>query len=58
MAATGLVDWETGNWKMPRDAAGVPIAWTARAMVDETLSWLVAADRLAKENGVPLVVVA
>jgi hypothetical protein len=52
---SGMIDWETGNWKMPRDAeeadrlAGTP-------MVDETLSWLVAADRLAKENGVPLVV--
>ena len=33
-----------------------PTASTARAMVDETLSWLVAADRLAKENGVQLVV--
>lgn len=52
---SGMIDWETGTWAMPRDAeeadrlAGTP-------MVDETLSWLVAADRLAKENGVPLVV--
>lgn len=50
-----MIEWETGNWPMPRDAeeadrlAGTP-------MVDETLSWLVAADRLAKENGVQLVV--
>lgn len=52
---SGMIEWETGNWPMPRDAeeadrlAGTP-------MVDETLSWLVAADRLAKENGVQLVV--
>jgi len=52
---SGLVDWETGTWTMPRDAEEAD-RLDGTAMVDETLSWLVAADRLAKENGVPLVV--
>ncbi len=52
---SGMIDWETGNWKMPRDAEEAD-RLDGTSMVDETLSWLVAADRLAKENGVPLVV--
>ena len=52
---SGMVDWETGNWRMPRDAEEAD-RLDGTSMVDETLSWLVAADRLAKENGVPLVV--
>ena len=40
---------------MPRDAEEADRLHGQR-MVDETLSWLVAADRLAKENGVPLIV--
>jgi len=51
----GMVDWETGTWKMPRDAEEAD-RMDGTSMVDETLSWLVAADRLAKENGVQLVV--
>jgi hypothetical protein len=51
---SGLIDWETGQWKMPRDAEEADRLHGQR-MVDETLSWLVAADRLAKENGVPLI---
>lgn len=52
---SGMIDWETGNWKMPRDAEEAD-RLDGTAMVDETLSWLVAADRLAKDDGVPLVV--
>jgi hypothetical protein len=52
---SGMVDWETGTWNMPRDAEEAD-RLDGTAMVDETLSWLVAADRLAKENGVQLVV--
>jgi hypothetical protein len=52
---SGMVDWETGTWKMPRDAEEAD-RLDGTSMVDETLSWLVAADRLAKENGVQLVV--
>lgn len=51
----GMIDWETGTWAMPRDAEEAD-RLDGTAMVDETLSWLVAADRLAKENGVQLVV--
>ncbi|MBY0321587.1 MAG: hypothetical protein K2X72_22890 [Reyranella sp.] len=52
---SGMIDWETGTWKMPRDAEDADRMYGTN-MVDETLSWLVAADRLAKENGVQLVV--
>ncbi len=52
---SGMIDWETGQWKMPRDAEEADRIDGPR-MVDETLSWLVAAGRLAKENGVPLVI--
>lgn len=51
----GLIDWETGKWTMPRDAEEADRTEGAR-MVDETLSWLVAAERLAKEHGSQLVV--
>ena len=51
----GLVDWETGQWKMPRDAEEAD-RLEGKRMVDETLGWLVAAGRLARENGVPLIV--
>jgi hypothetical protein len=50
-----MIDWETGTWTMPRTAEEADRLDGTR-MVDETLSWLVAADRLAKENGVQLVV--
>jgi hypothetical protein len=52
---SGMIDWETGTWTMPRTAEEADRLDGTR-MVDETLSWLVAADRLAKENGVQLVV--
>src|SRR4029453_15090599 len=52
---SGMVDWETGTWRIPRDAEEAE-RMDGTSMVDETLSWLVAADRLAKENGVQLVV--
>jgi hypothetical protein len=52
---SGMIDWETGTWTMPRTAEEAD-RLDGTATVDETLSWLVAADRLAKENGVQLVV--
>lgn len=52
---SGMIDWETGTWKMPLNAEEAD-RMEGSIMVDETLSWLVAADRLAKENGVQLVV--
>jgi hypothetical protein len=51
----GVIDWETGQWTMPRDAEEADRMEGAR-MVDETLSWLVAAERLAKEHGAQLIV--
>src|SRR4029453_5048373 len=47
---SGMVDWETGTWRMPRDAEEAD-RMDGTSMVDETLSWLVAADRLAQEKG-------
>jgi hypothetical protein len=52
---SGMIDWETGQWTMPRDAGEADRLDGAR-MVDETLSWLVATERLAKQSGVPFVV--
>lgn len=52
---SSVVDWETGQWKMPRDPAEAE-RLNAGKMVEETLSWLVAAQKLAKANGVQLVV--
>lgn len=51
----GVIDWETGQWTMPRNAEEADRTEGAR-MVDETLSWLVAAERLAKEHGIQLIV--
>lgn len=50
-----LIDWETGNWQMPRDAEEAD-RLNGTSMVDETLSWLVAAERLAKRHGTKLIV--
>ena len=52
---SGMIDWETGNWTMPRNAEEADRLEGTR-MVDETLSWIVATERLARENGIRLVV--
>jgi len=52
---SGMIDWETGQWTMPRDAEEAD-RLAGGDKVDETLSWLVAADRLAKENGIQFAV--
>lgn len=52
---SGMIDWETGTWTMPRSADEAD-RLHGRRMVDETLSWIAAAQRLAKQNGVRLVV--
>ena len=52
---SGMIDWETGTWTMPRDAEEAD-RLDGGDMVDETLSWLVAADQLAKEHGVQFAV--
>ncbi len=48
---SSMIDWETGTWTMPRDAEEAD-RLAGGDKVDETLSWLVAADRLAKEHGI------
>jgi hypothetical protein len=50
-----VVDWETGQWLMPRSAEEAD-RLEGHKMVDETLSWLVAAERLAERHGTKLVV--
>ena len=52
---SSVVDWETGQWKMPRDPAEAE-RLNAGKMVEETLSWLVAAEKLAKARRIQLIV--
>ena len=52
---SGLIDWETGTWTMPRDADEAD-RLDGASMVDQTLSWIVATGRLARDNGIKLVV--
>jgi hypothetical protein len=52
---SSIIDWETGTWPVPRDPAEAD-KMNGTAMVEETLGWLVAADRTARENGVRLIV--
>ena len=52
---SGMIDWETGTWTMPRDAEEAD-RLAGGDKVDETLSWLVAADRLAREHGIQFAV--
>lgn len=48
---SGIVDWETGTWNMPRDPVEADRI-DGGTKIEETLSWLVGAERLAKERGV------
>ena len=52
---SGMIDWETGQWSVPRDADEADRLDGAK-MVDETLGWLVGAGQLARANGVTLIV--
>jgi hypothetical protein len=52
---SGMIDWETGTWNMPRDPEEAD-RMDGASMVEETLSWLAGAERLARESGVQLVV--
>jgi hypothetical protein len=51
----GIVDWETGTWPVPRDAQEAD-RMIDPTVVDQTLSWLVAAEELTKAHGVKLFV--
>ena len=47
----GMVDWETGTWTMARDLADAE-RMAGEATIQETLSWIVAAQQLARDNGI------
>ncbi|MFO1161127.1 MAG: SGNH/GDSL hydrolase family protein [Reyranellaceae bacterium] len=49
-----MVDWETGTWEVPRTAEEAD--QRSAPMVEETLSWLLGANELAKNMGARLVV--
>jgi hypothetical protein len=51
----GIIDWETGTWPMPKDAQEADRMIDPK-VVDDTLSWLVAAEELAKARGAKLFV--
>ena len=52
---SGIIDWETGSWSVPRDAEEAA-QMAGDTMVGETLSWLQAMDRLVSSNGKRLLV--
>jgi hypothetical protein len=52
---SGIIDWETGQWGVPSDAAEADRMVDTR-MVDGTRSWLVGAERIAKAHGSQLFV--
>jgi hypothetical protein len=52
---SGMIDWETGQWVVPRDAAEAA-QMAGDTMVGETLSWLQAMDRLVSSHGKRLVI--
>lgn len=52
---SGIIDWETGQWPVPRDAEEA-VHMVGDTRVGETLSWLQAMDRLVSSNGKRLLV--
>jgi hypothetical protein len=52
---SGIIDWETGTWPIPHDAQEAD-RMIDPTVVDQTLSWLVGAEELAKAHGVKLFV--
>ena len=46
---SGIIDWETGSWAVPRDAEEA-VQMAGDAKVGETLSWLQAMDRLVSST--------
>jgi hypothetical protein len=49
-----MIDWETGKWEVPRNAEEAD--QRSAPTVEETLSWLVGANELARDMGARLVV--
>jgi hypothetical protein len=52
---SGIIDWETGTWPIPHDAQEAD-RMIDRTVVDQTQSWLVGAEALAKAHGAKLFV--
>lgn len=52
---SGMIDWETGQWPVPRDADEAA-QMAGDAKVGETLTWLQAMDRLVSSNGKRLLI--
>jgi hypothetical protein len=52
---SGMIDWETGQWPVPRDADEA-VRMVGDTMVGETLSWLQAMDRLVSSHGKRLLI--
>jgi hypothetical protein len=52
---SGIIDWETGTWPTPHDAQEAD-RMIDPTVVDQTLSWLVGAEDLAKAHGAKLFV--
>jgi hypothetical protein len=52
---SGVIGWETGQWEVPHDAAEAD-RMAGGPMVEETLSWILAAEQLAKAQGIQLIV--
>jgi hypothetical protein len=52
---SGIIDWETGSWPVPRDAEEAA-QMVGDTMVGETLSWLRAMHRVVSSNGKRLMV--
>jgi hypothetical protein len=52
---SGIIDWETGQWPVPRDADEA-VHMVGDTRVGETLSWLQAMDRLVSSNGKRLLI--
>jgi hypothetical protein len=52
---SGIIDWEAGTWPIPHDAPEAD-RMIDPTVVDQTLSWLVGAEELAKAHGAKLFV--
>jgi hypothetical protein len=52
---SGIVDWETGTWPVPKDMQEAD-RMIDPVVVDDTLGWLVAAEELVKARGIKLFV--
>lgn len=52
---SSIISWEAGRWDMPRNVEEAD-RMVGNSLIDETLSWLVGAERIAQAKGVKLIV--